>query len=151
MALFGVSGCGVSRGESGEASLIFSAYPDQTGTTRCLVDRFNRTNEGAVQVELREMPADVGQHLDQLRTEFQAGGGDIDVILGSSLWLAQFAANGWISDLSDRFAEDARRRYVDSMITANTYEGSIFGVPWFTEAGLLYHRQDLLEESGFGE
>ncbi|MGH3089631.1 MAG: extracellular solute-binding protein, partial [Rubrobacteraceae bacterium] len=29
------------------------------------------------------------------------------------------------------------------------YEGAIYGVPWFTDAGMLYYRRDLLEENGF--
>jgi len=34
---------------------------------------------------------------------------------------------------------------------ANTYDGKVWGVPWYTDAGLLYYRQDLLEESGFSD
>lgn len=32
-----------------------------------------------------------------------------------------------------------------------THEGGIRGVPWCTDAGILYYRRDLLEESGFSE
>ena len=34
---------------------------------------------------------------------------------------------------------------------ANTYDGKVWGVPWYTDAGLLYYRQDLLEKSGFSD
>ena len=33
----------------------------------------------------------------------------------------------------------------------NTNEGAVYGVPWFTDAGMLYYRKDLLEESGFSK
>ena len=42
------------------------------------------------------MPVDTGQYFDKLRTQFQAGGGDIDLILGDVIWPAQFAVNGWV-------------------------------------------------------
>jgi trehalose/maltose transport system substrate-binding protein len=52
-------------------------------------------------VNYREMPSDTGHCFDQLRTEFQAGGGDIDVITGDVIWPAQFSANGYILDPDD--------------------------------------------------
>jgi multiple sugar transport system substrate-binding protein len=92
------------------------------------------------------MPSDTGQYFDQLRTEFQAGGGGIDVIGGDVIWPAQFAANGYILDLSDRFTDaDA---FLPGPIQSNTYDGKIWGVPWYTDAGLLYYRQDQLEQAG---
>jgi multiple sugar transport system substrate-binding protein len=84
-----------------------------------------------------------------LRTQFQAGGEDLDVILGDVIWTAQLAAQAWISDLSDRFTEDVRADYLPGSVEAVTYEGKPYGVPWFTDTGLLYYRKDLLEENGF--
>jgi multiple sugar transport system substrate-binding protein len=89
------------------------------------------------------MPADSGQHFDQLNTEFQSGESGIDVIGGDVIWPAQFAANGYIADLSDRFPESERRAFLPATIEANTYEGAIYGVPWYTDAGMLYYRLDL--------
>jgi multiple sugar transport system substrate-binding protein len=73
--------------------------PDNTGTLSRLVDRFNRQNEGRLRADYREMPADTGQYFDQLRTEFQAGSGDITLIGGDVIWPAQLAASGYIEPL----------------------------------------------------
>jgi multiple sugar transport system substrate-binding protein len=143
----GSFGCGGSGGETGR--VVFSFGPEQTGTLRQLVDDFNEQQGGEIEVEWREMPADSSQYFDQLRTEFQAGGGDIDVIGGDVIWPAQFAANGWILNLSDRLPESARADYLDSCVEAVTYEGGVYGMPWYINAGMLYYRQDLLEEAGF--
>jgi multiple sugar transport system substrate-binding protein len=98
---------------------------------------------------MREGNADTGQRFDQLRTQFQAGQTDIDVILGDVIWTAQLAANDWISTLSDLF--DNQDEYLPGSIEAVTFDGDIFGVPWFTDTGLLYYRSDLLEDAGFSE
>jgi multiple sugar transport system substrate-binding protein len=147
-ALFGVAGCG-GGGQAGANELIFSWGPDDTGALTKLIERFNQQNEGNFRITYREMPSDTGQYFDQLRTEFQAGGGDIDVITGDVIWPAQFAANGYILDLSDRFTDTDE--FLDGPMQSNTYDGKVWGVPWYTDAGLLYYRRDLLEEAGFSE
>jgi multiple sugar transport system substrate-binding protein len=147
-----LAGCGGGDGEAGGATkLIFSWGPDDAGTVQQLVKEFNDQHEGEIQVEYREMPADTGQYFDRLRTEFQAGASEIDVIGGDVIWPAQFAAQGWILDISDRFPEGERNQFLDAPIEALTYEGRIYGIPWHSDAGMLYYRQDLLEESGFSE
>lgn len=142
-------GTGCGGGDSGD--LVFSMGPDASGTLTKLVDRFNRQNDSGARVRYREMPAEIDQYYEQLQTEFQAGGGEIDVVGGGLIWPAQFASRGWISDLSDRLPEDERQKFLPAPMQANTYEGNVYGVPWFTDAGMLYYRRDLLEESGFSE
>ena len=56
-----------------------------------------------------------------------------------------------ILDLSDRFTADMRSDFVDAAIDSVTYKGKVWGVPWFTDAGLLWYRKDLVEESGFSK
>ena len=41
-----------------------------------LIDKFNKQSDG-FKVTYREMPTDTGQYFDKLRTQFQAGGGDL--------------------------------------------------------------------------
>lgn len=148
-ALLGTSACG-GGGGSGSGELVFFTNPDTTGTMTKLVERFNERG-GDVRVTLREGNADTGQRFDQLRTQFQAGQTDIDVILGDIIWTAQLAANAWISDLSDRFTGDMRADFLPGSVEAITYDSKAYGMPWFTDTGLLYYRSDLLEDAGFSE
>ena len=145
-ALLGSAACG--GGGSGSGNLVLSWGPDETGSLPKLIEQFNKQGRG-FKVTYQEMPVDTGQYFDKLRTQFQAGGGGIDLILGDVIWPAQFAVNGWILDLSDRFKDpDA---FLPGPIEAATYDGKLWSVPWYTDAGLLYYRQDLLEKSGYSE
>jgi multiple sugar transport system substrate-binding protein len=149
-ALLGTAGCGGGQQQGGgPIELVFTSAPDDTETASKLVQKFNEQNRGKYKVILREGNADTGQRFDQLRTEMQAGGKNIDVILGDVIWTAQLAANGWISDLSDRFTGDMQADFLPGSVEAIIYEGKAYGMPWFTDTGLLYYRKDLLEESGF--
>jgi multiple sugar transport system substrate-binding protein len=145
-ALLGASGCG--GGGAGSGELIWSMntpipqYND-------LVDKFNKQNKGEIQATLRVMPSATDQYFDRLKTEFQAGGGDIDVIGGDVIWPIQYAAQGWLMDLSDSFSESEQQKYLPAPLQANTYEGKVYGIPWFIDAGMFYYRKDLLEQAGF--
>jgi multiple sugar transport system substrate-binding protein len=145
-ALLGAAGCGGGGASSGQ--LIFSmGSPVPTYTD--LINKFNKQNKGEVEATLREMPANATTHYDKLTTEFQAGGGDIDVIGGDVIWAIQFAAQGYIQDLSDDFPESEQQKFLPGPLSAMEYEGGVYGIPWFTDAGMLYYRKDLLEQAGF--
>jgi multiple sugar transport system substrate-binding protein len=148
-ALLGSTACG-GGGGSGSGNLIFSMGADTTGTMQTLIDKFNKQSDG-FKVTFREMPTDSGAYFDKLRTQFQAGGGDIDVIGADVIWPAQFAVNGWILDVTDRFSKSAQSEFLPGPINSLMYDGKIYGVPWYTDAGLLYYRADLLEKSGYSD
>jgi multiple sugar transport system substrate-binding protein len=147
-ALLGSTACG--GGGSGSGDLIFAMGTDTSGTLQGLIDKFNKQSEG-FKVTYQEMPTDTGAYFDKLRTQFQAGGGNIDVIGADVIWPVQFAANGWLLDVTDRFPKSEQSQFLSGPINSLMYDGKIYGVPWFTDAGLLYYRADLLEKSGYSD
>ena len=127
-----------------DTDIVFSFGPDDT--VQNLVDAFNQQNP-TINVTYREIEPD--RYLERLRTMFRRGDATIDVIAGDVVWPAEFASKGWIADLSDRFPQVEQDKFLDAPIEANTYQGKIWGVPWFTDVGLLYYRKDLLDQSHF--
>ena len=148
-ALLGTAGCG-GGGSQGSGDLVFAMGTDASGTLQNLIDKFNKQSKD-FKVKYQEMPTDTGQYFDKLRTQFQAGGGNIDVMGSDVIWPAQFAANGWVADVTDKFPKSEQQKFLDAPLQSLMYEGKIYGVPWFTDAGLLYYRQDLLEKAGYSE
>jgi multiple sugar transport system substrate-binding protein len=148
--LLGSAGCGGGQQGGGATELYYTAPPDESGTTQKLINDFNKKNEGSYKVVYREGNSDTGQRLDKLRTQFQAGGEDLDVILGDVIWTAELAANGWVSDLSDQFPESTQKEYLHGSVEAIMYDDKPYAMPWYTDTGLLYYRKDLLEQSGYG-
>ena len=145
VVLLGASGCG---GDSeGSDDLVFANFPDP-GVVPNLIKKFNK-NRGKSEVILREMPQDRQEYFEKLTTEFQVRGGKIDVTAGDDIWTAELAENEWIADVSNRFSESERSKFLDGPLQSLVYEGKIYGIPWSTDAGMLYYRKDLLEKSGF--
>jgi len=73
-----------------------------------------------------------------------------DVFFMDVIWPAEFASAGWARALDDYFPKEEQKKFLQGPILANTYEGKIYGVPVFVDAGLLYYRKDLLEKYNFG-
>lgn len=147
VALLGASACG---GPAATNEVVLSYMGDSSPQVG-LIKKFNERHKDGFQVTVRVMPSNYGEYFEQLETEFQVGGGGIDVILGDTIWMAEFAANDWISDLSGRFSAEERSAFVDGTIHPASVGEGLYGVPRSLDAGMLYYRRDLLEESGYSE
>lgn len=71
---------------------------------------------------------------------------EMDVFFMDVIWPAEFAAAGWALPLDSFFSAEQRKAFLDAPIRANSYDGRIYGVPVFVDAGMLYYRKDLLEK-----
>lgn len=153
VAMLGAAGCGGGdrQDNGGATSITFTFGPDASGGLQALIDRFNKQNKGEIQINWRETPAASDEYFEQVQSELQSGQSKIDVIGGDVVWPAQFAANGYLLDLSDRFTEALQARHLSGPLEPIKYEGKTYAVPWFTDAGMFYYRKDLLEQSGFSE
>jgi trehalose/maltose transport system substrate-binding protein len=81
--------------------------------------------------------------LSNYNLQLGAGSGDIDVFQIDVIWpgiLAQHA-----SDLNPALSDLAAQHF-PAIVENNTVNGVLVGMPWFTDAGLLYYRTDLLEK-----
>jgi multiple sugar transport system substrate-binding protein len=154
--LLGTAGCDGGGGQQGggPARIIFAVGPDPSGTLLELVGRFNREREGEIQVEYQRMSPVTDEYFDELVSDFSTGAvPPIDVIGGDIIWASELATNGWIEDITRRMYTDYSPRVPDAFlqapITSCSFQNKFWGVPWFADAGLLYYRQDLLEDNGF--
>jgi len=75
-----------------------------------------------------------------------AGSSDIDVYQVDVIWPG-ILANHFI-DLSEHIADDQISQHFPAIVENNTVDDSLVAMPWFTDAGILYYRKDLLEKYG---
>lgn len=135
------------RAQGAPVKLTFAFPPDASGGVQMLLDGFNQQQQGAVEVTWRQMPSNFGEYFNQVRTELQAGSEDLDVIGIGGIWPAPLGVPGLIAELGDRLTNTDP--FLPGAVAINTYDGKLYGAPWYTDAGLLYYRKDLLEQGGF--
>jgi trehalose/maltose transport system substrate-binding protein len=71
---------------------------------------------------------------------------EMDVFFMDVIWPAEFGAAGWALPLDAFFPAAERQSFLEAPIQADSYDGRIYGVPVFVDAGMLYYRKDLLDK-----
>ncbi len=146
-ALLHAPGCAPPA--EGPVEIVFSFGPDDSGTLQALLDAFNDEHQGQIRVTWRVMDRASDAYFRQLESAFTAAAADIDVIGADVVWTAEFAHKGWVRDLSGVFfdAYDPDD-FLEAALNAAFYRFKVWGVPWYTDAGMLFYRKDLLQQSG---
>ncbi|NJK41011.1 MAG: ABC transporter substrate-binding protein [Acaryochloridaceae cyanobacterium SU_2_1] len=113
-----------------------------------LVDDFHRQNPRII-VDLVEGPNATDAREDLYTTSFLIGDSPYDLIYMDIIWAPKFAAAGWLMDLSDRISEAELAEFMQGDVDGGRYQGGLYRLPFRSDGGMLYYRQDLLQEAGF--
>jgi trehalose/maltose transport system substrate-binding protein len=100
-------------------------------------------------VEYISRPNDASATLQLFQQYWAAKSGDVDIFMVDVIWQGIAAAHA--VDLKKYFKDDEIKAFFPRIIQNNTVNGKLVSVPWFTDAGLLYYRTDLLEKYGYKE
>lgn len=145
LSLWLLIGCGQS--ETGKIKIRFLDKPDTGGAWQILMEQFEKTHPD-IDVELVEGPAATNSREDLYANSFLAGEAVYDLIFMDIIWVAKFAAAGWLRPLDDYFPESEQKKFLPGDIAGSKYQGHIYRVPIRTDAGMLYYRKDILQENG---
>jgi trehalose/maltose transport system substrate-binding protein len=114
--------------------------------TAAAAQRFMEQNPG-ITIEVVETPDFVEDRLGTYLQLFEAQSPEGDVFQIDVIWPGDLAEH--FVDLYEYGAADVAGDHFDAIIQNNTVDGKLIGIPWFTDAGLLYYRTDLLEKYGY--
>lgn len=152
-ALVFVGGCGErafqTKGYGQKARIVFKhgRVPNAQYLTD-LIAKFNVENPSAEVIE-ETLPASTDQQHQYYVTSLEGKSADFDVFALDVIWTPEFIKAGWLEELSAHFGEREVASFLTAPIKANSFEGKLYAVPWFVDAGLLYYRSDLLQKYGF--
>ncbi|WP_114394053.1 ABC transporter substrate-binding protein [Oleisolibacter albus] len=96
------------------------------------------------QVKVVSTPSSATERLALYQQMLAAGSGDIDVYQIDVIWPGVLGQH--FEDLSKAVGKDILDQHFPSIVKNNTVDGRLVGMPWFTDAGLLYYRKDLLDK-----
>ncbi|WP_404932713.1 ABC transporter substrate-binding protein [Marinobacter pelagius] len=95
------------------------------------------------EVQVVSTPNSATERLSLYQQLLAAQSGDVDVFQIDVVWPGMLANH--MVDLSE-YTEGAEDKHFQSLVRNNTVDGRLVAMPWFTDAGVLYYRKDLLEK-----
>lgn len=124
-------------------TITFAVGKDPTGYHQQLIERFESAHP-KIRVKLIEMPESATQQHNAYVTYLSSRDASIDAYSIDIIWPSEFGAAGWLLPLGEFFTQEELKEFLPGPVKGCTYEGELFAVPWFTDAGILYYRKDLL-------
>jgi trehalose/maltose transport system substrate-binding protein len=98
------------------------------------------------QVNVISTPNSATERLALYQQILAANSSDIDVFQIDVIWPGILANH--LLGLNDYIDQETLAQHFPAIVENNTVDGHLVGMPWFTDAGILYYRQDLLEKHG---
>ena len=146
-----VAGCGGGDGGGGGGSdaaltargpITYVQGKDNTNVVRPLLEKWNAAHPNE-KVTFKEQSESADAQHDDLVQHFQAKDPNYDVTSVDVIWVAEFAAKGWLQPLKDSFALDTAPLLPATVKTA-TYNNTVYAAPVTSDGGMLYYRKDLV-------
>lgn len=126
---------------SGE--ITFVSANDQTGALDEMIESFNKVYPNVV-VNHESLPGASDDIKESLMTSLAAGDSSPDVFECDIIWVSQFAAAGWIADVTEDI-EPIADQYLGGPLSTVYYNDRAYAYPDYTDVGLLYYRSDIID------
>jgi trehalose/maltose transport system substrate-binding protein len=134
-----------AQGNKTTVRLLSGAVGQELEITKAQAARYMKAHPD-VTIEVFDTPAAVQDRLGVYLQYFQAKSADADLYQIDVIWPGDLAEH--LVDLNEYGAKDVATQHFPAIIQNNTVGGKLVGLPWFTDAGLLYYRTDLLTKYG---
>lgn len=121
--------------------VILSGNDDSAENERqALIDVWNKLNpENKARIE--ELPSDADAQHAEMVARAQSDDADIDIYNLDVTWTAEFAEEGWIRQLDEDLVDASG--FLRAPLETCRWNGSLWGLPFNADAGLLYYRADV--------
>ena len=142
----GAAGSPAAQGAGGATTVVWFASRDPTGYRPKQVEALNKVNR--IQIDYQEQGAVTQDLHDKFVTVAGAKDPSADVVSMDVPYVPEFAAAGWTIPVDDVLPKDEQAKFFQGTLHGATYEGKLWGVPWYNNGPGLYYRKDLFDAKG---
>ncbi|MCI0509749.1 carbohydrate ABC transporter substrate-binding protein (CUT1 family) [Chromohalobacter marismortui] len=135
---------GVAVGQAHAADLTISCGAVGAELTLCKEGVAAWEEKTGHSVDVVSTPNSSTERLSLYQQILSAQSGDIDVMQIDVVWPGLLANH--LVDLREVGGKDIADGHFQTIVDNNTVDGRLVAMPWFTDAGVLYYRKDLLDK-----
>ncbi|MGF6882561.1 sorbitol/mannitol transport system substrate-binding protein [Nocardia sp. GAS34] len=148
LTLTGCAGAGSFTSGGGRTVTIAMVSNSQMQDAISLSGEFERANPG---IKLKFVSLSENEARAKITSSVATGGGEFDVVMISNYETPQWAADGWLTDLSPYQARSPGydpQDFISSLRSSLSYKGDMYSVPFYGESSFLMYRKDLFQQAG---
>jgi multiple sugar transport system substrate-binding protein len=120
-----------------KGSVTWCIGKDTTGAYSQVIKLYTQSHPG-VSVHLLQLPTSTDQQRTQIVQRLQAKSSECDILGMDVNWTAEFAAQGWVRDVTPAI-QARQNEFIPATLGTAKANGKYWGVPFNTNAGLLYY------------
>jgi multiple sugar transport system substrate-binding protein len=134
-------------GQSVSGTIVWAAPPitHDPDVRKVLIQEFEKAYPN-IKVTLQDQNNNTDTNRASLSTAIGGGSATPDVYLGDVVWPAQFANSQLALPLDEHLPKSFFDRFAPGLVDGATYQGHIYGAPFFADSGFLFYRKDLLDK-----
>jgi multiple sugar transport system substrate-binding protein len=134
-----------AQAQNASGDVTWCIGKDTSGAFTSAVETFNKENPN-LNAELLELPESADLQREQQVQRLRAESSECDVLGMDVIWTAEYAAAGWLYDLTPA-VEEHEDEFIPSTAETVEYEGKKWALPYNTNAGFVYYRTNQVPQA----
>lgn len=147
-AIFGLTAA-LAATQASAVTLTFACDSVGQGFNECKKGADAWAKKTGNTVKLIQVPKETDQRLALYQQQLGAKSADVDVYMIDVVWPGLIGQH--LADLSKSIPAAEVKAHFPAIVENNTIGGKLIAMPWFTDAGVLYYRTDLLKKYGYAK
>lgn len=114
------------------------------GQTKPLIEKFQEETGATVKTEWYSF----NDLFEVIEVKVGSGSSDYDVLSVDVPMVAGYADRGYLAPMDEYFTEEEKGQFIDSAVTAGTWDGKFYAPAMNTSSQLLWYNKALLQQAG---
>ena len=131
----------------GDITLAIDCGENSTDFALCQASAAAFSRQTGYTVAVKKTPNNASLHLELLKELIFTESEHVDVYSIDVVWPGELSAD--LLDLNPYFTSSELSEFFPRIIENNSVDGRLLAIPYYTDAGLLYYREDLLSKYNF--